>query len=244
MEQKPQLIIVPDEDYLYGLAHGAYPEYNKELESGKLKVLSKEVATSEYGISLPEENRIYVRNVFDGTYRDITAESTEMTFIIAKAVAIRETMIMLGAYSVELIHNIKHIQDSDVKVGANGRKGPTTVSVNGHQGAHKELDLESTIKLNPYPRSAKSAEEIRQYAYSHGLGNESTIIAWIERLQRDGKLVGSEEMEVSFLEELSVARDAALSLGLVQCEAGFNIESLQKETHKFYEKIAVCFSEP
>ncbi len=241
MEDKPQLIIVPDEDYLYGLTHEAYPEYNKELKSGKFKVLSKEVATNEYGISLPEENRIYVRNVFDGTYRDITAENTERCFIEAKAVAIREVLVMLGAQSAELVHSVKHLQDKDLKVGATGKKGPGSGNVDYHQNKQKKVNIDAIIKLEPFTRTAKTAEEVRKYAFTHGLGNDSTIIAWIDRLERDHKLEGPESIDVTFLEELTVARDAALNLKLVQCEAGFNIDSINKETHSFYEKISVDF---
>lgn len=243
MEPKPQLIIVPDEDYQYGLTHGAYPEFAKELASGDILVTSREKAIAEYGITSPQDNKIYVRNVFDGTFRDITAESTEKSFIEAKAVAIRETLVMLGAYSAELVHTIRHVQDKDLKLGAKGKKGPSSIGADYHQNKHKEINLDAKIQLKPFKRSAKNAEEIRQYAFTHGLGNESTIIAWIDRLERDGKLGGSEEIEVSFLEELAVARDAALNLQLVQCEVGFNIESLNKETHSFFEKISIDFGD-
>ena len=75
------------------------------------------------------------------------------------------------------------------------------------------------------------------------MGSESTIIAWIDRLERDGKLEGSEEIEITFLEELAVERDAALNLKIVNCEAGFKISSLKKETHEFTEKIFIDFGE-
>ena len=243
MKTQPQLIIVPDEDYEYGLNHGAYPEYEEELSSGEVVVVSKEEATTKYGIASPKENKIYVCNIFDGTFRDITAESTEKNFIEAKAVAIRETLIMLGAYSAELVHRINHIQDKDMKLGVTGKKGSGSIGADFHQNKHKEINLDSKIQLKPFIRPAKSAEEIRQYANTHGLGNESTIIAWIDRLERDGKLGGSEEIEITFLEELAVARDAALNLKLVQCEAGFNFESLSKDTHSFFEKISIDFGE-
>jgi len=243
MKTQPQLIIIPDEDYEYGLNHGAYPEYEEELSSGEVVVVSKEEATTKYGIASPKENKIYVRNIFDGTFRDITAESTEKNFIEAKAVAIRETLIMLGAYSAELVHTITHVQDKDLKFGSNGKKGAGSLGVDLHQNKHKEVNLDSKIQLKPFTRPAKSAEEVRQYARNHGLGSESTIIAWIDRLERDGKLGGSEEIEITFLEELAVARDAALKLQLIQCEAGFNIESISKETHSFFEKISIDFGE-
>ena len=238
---KPQLVLVPDEDYEYGIRHGAYPEFKEEMNSGEIAVVSKEEATTQFGISAPKENKIYVLNVFDGTYRDITAENTEKSFIEAKAVAIRETLVMFGVYSAELVHTIKHVQDKDLKFGVTGKKGPGAIDADYHQNKHREINLDAKIQLKPFNRSTKSAEEIRQYALTHGLGNESTIIAWIDRLERDGKLGGSEEIEVSFLEELAVARDAALNLQLVQCEVGFNIESLNKETHSFFEKISVDF---
>ncbi len=241
MEQTPQLIVVPDEDYEYGIRHGFYPEISDELHSGEVVVASREMATTEYGISSPKENKIYVRNVFDGTYRDITAENTEKCFIEAKAVAIREVLIMLGAHSAELTHRIEHVQDKDLKIAAKGKKGSESVGINYHQNKHKEINIEAIIKLEPYPRRAKSAEAVRKYAFEHGLGGESTIIAWINRLERDHKLEGPESIDITFLEELTVARDAALNLKLVQCEAGFRIDSLNKETHEFTEKISVDF---
>lgn len=241
MEHMPNLVIVPDEDYLYGLTHGQYPEFAQELASGEIVVASREKAITEYGITSPKENKIYVRSVFDGTYRDITAENTEKCFIEAKAVAIREVLVMLGVQSAELVHSVKHIQDKDLKVGATGKKGAGSGSVNYYQNKHKEVDIEAIIKLEPYPRVAKTADVVRQYAFTHGLGSESTIIGWIERLERDHKLEGPESIDVTFLEELTVARDAALNLKLVQCEAGFSIDSLNKETHSFSEKISVDF---
>ena len=241
MKTQPQLVIVPDEDYEYGLNHGAYPEYDEELSSGEVVVVSKEEATIEYGIASPKENKIYVRNIFDGTFRDITADSTEKSFIEAKAVSIREALIMFGAYSAELVHTVTHTQDKDLTIGANGKKGAGSLGLDLHHNKRKEINLDSKIQLKPFTRPAKNPEEIRRYAFTHGLGNESTIIAWIDRLERDGKLRGSEEIEISFLEELAIARDAALNLKLVQGEAGFRINSLNKETHSFFEKISVDF---
>ncbi|MCR5325442.1 MAG: hypothetical protein K6E37_01680 [Bacteroidales bacterium] len=243
MEHKPQLVIVPDEDFKYGLNHDAYPEYSEELRSGEVVVVSKEEATTQYGIASPKDNKIYVLNVFDGTFRDITAESTEKSFIEAKAVAIREALIMLGAYSAELVHRIEHVQDKDLKLGAKVKKGVGSIGVDYHQNKHKEINLDAKIQLKPFKRPTKSVKEVRQFAFTHGLGNESSIIAWIDRLERDGKLGGAEEIEITFLEELAVARDAALNLQLVKCEAGFNIESLNKETHSFFEKISIDFGE-
>lgn len=241
MRHTPNLVIVPDEDYEYGLTHEAYPEFANELKSGEVVVTSIEKAVTEYGITSPKENIIYVRNVFDGTYRDITAENTEKCFIEAKAVAIREVLVMLGAQSAELVHSVKHIQVKDLKAGITGKKDAGSLSADYHQNKHKEVDIEAIIKLAPYPRTAKTAEEVRKYAFTHGLGNESTIIGWIERLERDHQLEGPESIDVTFLEELAVARDAALNLKLVQFEAGFSINSLKKETHSFTEKITVDF---
>lgn len=244
MKQNPQLLIVPDEDFEYGISHGAYPEFKEELKTGEVVVVSRDNATTEYGLSSPKENKIYVRNIFDGTYQDITAEDTEKAFIKAKAVAIREVLVMLGAYTAELEHQITHAQEKDLKIGATGKKGLDSVGVSYHQNRHKELNLTAIIKLNPFNRSAKDSHAIREYIYTHGLGNESTLVAWVQRLERDGKLEGPEEIEVSFLEELTAARDAALNLQIVQSEVGFNIESLYKETHQFVEKISVNFSCP
>ena len=241
MEPNPQLVVVPDEDYEYGIRHSAYPEFDEELRSGEVVVASREMATTEYGISSPKENKIYVRNVFDGTYRDITAENTEKCFIEAKAVALREVLVMLGARSAELTHSVEHVQDKDLKFGAKGKKGSGSAGFNYHQNKHKEINIEAIIKLEPYPRHAQSAEIVRKYAFEHGLGGESTIIAWINRLERDHKLEGPESIEIKFLEELTAARDAALNLKLVQCEAGFSIAKLDKETHEFTEKIYVDF---
>lgn len=241
MEIKPQLIIVPDEDYEYGLNHGAYPEFDKERSSGEVLVLSKEDARDKYGIVSTKDNQIYVRNIYNGTYIDIAAESTEKNFIEAKAVAIRETLIMLGAYSAEVVHTVKHSQESDLKMGATGKKSTTSGSAEVHKNETKTINLESTIRLEPFCRQTKSVEEIRNYIFTHGLGSESTIIAWLDRLERDGKLEGPEEIDITFLEELAVARDAALNLQLVKCELGFKIESLKKETHQFVENISVNF---
>lgn len=244
MKTQPQLLIVPDEDYEYGIKHGAYPEFNEELKTGEVVVISREEAITNFGISSPKENKIYVRNVFDGTYRDITAENTEKVFIEAKAVAIRRTLVMLGAYSAKLEHHIKHAQEKDFTIGAKGKKGNDSIGVNYHQNKHKEVNLDAAINLDPFSRSAKDVGEIRQYIYTHGLGCDSNLIEWIDRLESDGKLVGREGIEISFLEELTTARDAALNLQIVQSEVGFNIESLNKETHSFTVSIAVDWSGP
>lgn len=241
MKHTPNLVVVPDEDYEYGLTHGYYPEFANELKSGEVVIASIEKAVTEYGITMPKENSIYIRNVFDGTYRDISSENTERVFIESKAVAIREVLVMLGAQSAELAHSVKHLQDKDLKVSATAKKGAVSGSVDYNQNKHKEVNIDAIIRLKPFSRTAKTAEEVRKYAFTHGLGNESTIIAWIDRLERDQKLEGSESIDVTFLEELTVARNAALNLKLVQCEAGFSINHREKETHSFTEKITVDF---
>ena len=242
--QKPHLIIVPEEDYAYGLLHGSYPEYKAELSSGKLMVLSPEDAQLCFGVPEPEENHIYVRNIFDGTYRDIASASIENDFIKAKAVALREALVMLGVYSANVTRNIHHTKESDIKANLNGKRAGLSGDIEYHQNKKQEIDIDAVIGLDPFPRKAENVEEIRKYINCHGLGNESSLVAWIDRLERGGKLEGGETIEFTFLDELQVARDAALNLKMVQAEVGFNIKSINKEKHEFTEKISVNWSAP
>lgn len=264
---EPQFVIVPDEDYEWGLNHDkAYPEFNDELNSGKLVVLSKEDASSKYGITQPEEDKVYFRNPYDGIYLDLDAENLEVLFIEKKAIQIREVLIMFGVYSASLENSVNNSKDTDldinVKVLTENSKGENEEQNKKQNEKLKSLmgflkkisgeasfnsnnksdqNLATKIELKPSRRQAKTPQEIRQYINNHGLGEESSLNAWLTRYERDGKLVGAEELEVSFLGELAKARKGALDIKIL---SSFNIEYLRRQANSFYKKISVDFSGP
>ena len=259
--RKPQLVIVPDEDYEYGLNNGHYPEFNDELNSGTLVILSKEVATSEYGITQPEENKVYVLNQYDGIYYDLAAENLEILFMEKKAIQIREVLVMFGVYSATLENTVANRIDKDVKFNVyfQNEKGQEkhkkkkklfrkkeVVSADSSLDINSQFDrkLATKIELKPSMRQAKTPQEIRLYINTHGLGEESSLIAWLERYERDGVMAGEESLEVSFLEDLAKVRNGTLKLKLLKAEPGFNIESNCKETRNIYKRISVDFSGP
>jgi hypothetical protein len=275
---EPQFVIVPDEDYEWGLNHGAYPQFNNELNSGKLVVLSKEDASSKYGIIQPEENKVYVRNPYDGIYHDLGAEDLNVLFIEKKAIQIREVLIMFGVYSAKLENSVNNSKETDLRINGKFQKSiiPKTskgeneeqkksqnekpqsrlkiiknivnniVSVGASFNSNNKNDqkLATTIELQPKRRQAKTPQEIRHYINNHGLGDESSLNAWLTRYERDGKMVGAEDIEVSFLGELAKVRKGALDLNILAAETSFNIEYLRQQTNSFYKKITVDFSGP
>ncbi len=242
MDKDPRLLLIPDEDFGYGIQHGAYPEYKDDFQSGDALVLSRKDATSIYGIPDPQENKIYLKNIYNGTFGELTSPTIETDLLAAKSVCIREVLIMLGAYSASLNDSVQDTKEDDLTASLK-YKGSKLKSAEAQYHQNKKLivSIKSNISVNPYPRKAKDPAEIRQYMNTHGLGNESTLIAWVDRLERDKKLEGAESIDVTFLRELDIARDAALKLKLVQNEVGFGLKSLSSEKHEFTRKINVDF---
>ena len=271
---EPKFVIVPDIDYEYGLNHRAYPEFNDELNSGELVVLSKAEASSKYGIVQPEENKVYVRNPYDGIYLDLGAGNLNSLFVEKKAIQIREVLNMFGVYSASLENSVNIRKETDLNINAkyqqrilpknsegenegqnkNQNKKPkrrqdiltNVTSGEASFNSNNKYDqvLSTKIELKPARRQAKTPQEIRQYINNHGLGDESSLNAWLSRYERDGRMVGAEEVDVSFLGELEKTREGALNLKILNEEAGFRIKHLCKQENSFYKKISVDFSGP
>lgn len=246
MNDQPRIVLVPDRDYLAGIKMHNYPEFEDELSRSDGVTVTKETARLEYGIPDPEENKIYIRNIYNGTYHDLTSDRLQADFIIAKSIAIREVLIMLGVYSAEIVESAKKAEDKKTNIKANGASKQYAANVNLDVKIEKEVraSVESTIKIGPYERTPKTANEIETYMRTHGLGDEASLKGWVERLKRDGKLEGPESTTIVFLSELKGTTDSVLGLQLVKAEANFHVGTLKTVDHTFEKKLSVNFSKP
>jgi hypothetical protein len=174
---------------------------------------------------------------------------------------------MFGVYSATLESTFKESTNKDLQFNVGYQRGstiqenqegennnrkkestPKGALVSGeaafNSNSQHELNLGTKIELKPFRRQAKTPKEIRQYINTHGLGEECSLIAWLERYERDKIMTGAESLEVSFLEDLAKARNGVLHLKFLQDEASFNINNHRKQTHTFTKIINVDFNGP
>jgi len=240
---KPQLVVVPDENFAYGIEHGAYPQLDSDVNSGKAVIVSPDNASKKYGIAIPTENTIYVINPYSGIYINLADKSIERNFVSAKSLQIREVLVMLGAKSAELTEEISRKKAEEKKGEVSFQKSNVGIGVNASKNEDLSQEITSKITLNHHDRQAKPASEIRAFMDSHGLGDDPNLKAWLERYIRDGKMSGSESLEIEYLEELNSAREIAGNLKILTIESKLKAANSSKETHSFKKTLLVDFGE-
>jgi|GEM_PF-2654450 hypothetical protein len=244
IEKKPNLIIVPDDEYAYGIENGFYPELYEDMHNKEIAIVSQEKVKIDYLISNPKANGIYIRDPYLDRYLDIEASKTEDELISSKSLAIREVLVALGVYSAKIEEEVTNKEKYSRELGGNVGYKIVELSIDTVSNKTRSLNISNCLTLDPYPRKTKDIGEVKDIALKYGVAEDSTIKPYIDRLERDGELVGSETLEIKYLTELKDAFSLASNLKIFKANFGFHLKTEKSEEHTFIKKLTVCFTKP
>lgn len=240
----PDLLIITDNDTLYGINKGYYPDLSKSVNSGNLLVLS-EGNWRDQGLRLKTNplcsgEDVYIRNPYTNCY--ILASDNELLddFIESKSIAIKEAFVWLGAKKIVLDEKI---QDKDtLKIDADGEaskiaKGSLHTSIN----RISTVEISTLIESEDPNRQPKAPSEIEKWIQMHGLANDPKITTLLDRLKIDGRLNGSERYTVKYLNEIEFALKILASIDYKVFSSNLDFSFEHNHIHSITKKISLDF---
>ena len=245
MERKPDYLLIADEDLSYGIKHKAYPEYSEDINSGKLLVLTVKEAKDQLELDKPEEDKLYYLNPYSLKYEDLASQNLDVNLCYAKAVEYREVLLKFGVYSAFVEEEIGDKKTSQYEGGVKVEKKSVKTDISSDYQKKTNLLANTKITIDEAERHPKTAEEIEEYVFSHGLRSDYNINAWLQRLKSDGRMSGSESIKITFLSELDSVFSSALGIKVledIEIAATFKL----KKTHsrEFSRTVKVVWSKP
>jgi len=226
--EKPQLLIVKNEDYIGGFEKGFYPKETEILNSKDLEVVDKITAQSKYEIAHPAMDKIYMQNEFTGKYLLLDDNSIGNTLVQDQTVIYKSVLKDLGARRIMIQKST--LDEDHIAVGGNIglNKKALEGKLGGSHTRDNSINIIATLEGEYPKREPKPAHVIRDFALNHGIGNDAYISNLIEILERDHYLEGKETIEITYLTDLQSATNVAAELkavGAFGIKADFNYSS-------------------
>lgn len=219
--QKPVLLVIGDNDLVYGIEHGFYPKFLQNINKKALKVLSIDNHNCEYNLTkspVGDGMDFYVWNPSAGNYLSMWDSALADILISDKSFAIKEALVYMGAKDIVLSEETVKKQSIFTKIGnffgINDKVGIELANVDFGLKHSKEVtrEIRSTIESHDINRKAKSYNEVLEFLCEHGLTNDASLMMLLDRLKKDGEIRGTEKYTVSYLEEVQNALDIAASI--------------------------------
>lgn len=244
MKDKPDLLIIADDDLSYGIEKGYYPNLSTQINLGNLRVypLGDSLSLETDGVYLAtspngDGKDFYVRNPYTNIYVSMLDPDVLNTFGLSKSQKVKEALVKMGAKDIVLEEEIndkdKTSYKSNVKMNA---EKIVKAEINGNNKIEFSADLKTTIESHDSNRTPKDYKEVEEYLVTHGLGNDSFLRSLCERLKTDGKISGKEKWVVTYSSEVRKALDIASKIDykLFSTDLDFSRE------HNHVQEIRKC----
>lgn len=253
MERKAAILkFEEDEDFLWGIQEGMYPELSTMIKAGQIEVANYAQVNSRMDIhTIGNPNDFYILDPYTQQYKLVMVQGDKLSsikdmltaMVTSKANAIKETLVRLGAKHTTVRNNTKHLNNNDVNGNVHGGKGPVKAEL--HTESTKELSITAESKLvsKDPNRKALSVESTKEYIYSHGLGCEPLLVGLWERYRDCGELTGVEDYEFTFLSEVKSSLSIAASVSTPSFNAGADINIKSNTIQEFSLTVHVNFDE-
>ena len=237
MENKADVLVVLDNDMVYGLRNGFYSDYRDVQDCQVISV--DEFHAQKVNAPAPalDGNDVYMRNPYTkDVFVPIMDEDIERKMISNRAYAVREALVMMGAKHISLEENISDIDKSQTSVGVEGKFAGAKGHVNVDYEKSISLTLKHAIESHDESRQPRPADEVWEYLRTHNLMTEDNLVHFAERLERDGFLGGTEKVRITFCSEIKSALNILSSLNYKVFCSKIDIESKKSNIHTI-EKI-------
>ena len=245
---EPEMLIVADEEFMYGVQNGYYPELKKVYNSPQTKICTYD-ETHSLDLQLATEPNLtgctcYMLNRYAQKYMELTDPNLENSLISDQCIAVKELLVALGAKSIRLSREVEDVkeQSAEGELGVGYKVGEVKVGMGRDQV--RRMNMKVLIESYDPQRLPKSVAAIENFLRKKGLQHESHLVCLVERLKNDDhqRLYGVEKMSLSFLSEVQDALKliADINIGLF-FNAYAEHETRLKQMHSFRECLEVDF---
>ncbi|MCQ2129173.1 MAG: hypothetical protein MJZ08_07085 [Bacteroidaceae bacterium] len=245
---EPQVLIITDNDRKYGIDNGYYPQMTEALNYGQFKIISiDEFKQNQFMTSTPplfNGRDFYLRNPYNGNYISMDDKDILIKLIKSKNTKVKETLIRMGAKSVSLYEETSDIDKTNVKFSGNANIKLAHANIDANYDNKISVNIKSELAFTEdpeCPNQPRNYESVKKYIFDHGLGGEDDLVAWLERLKEDGKLIGTEKISVTYFSELQNALRITSSIDykLFNAELDFSLE--HNHVHTITKTLSVNF---
>lgn len=245
MESQADLLVFTDDDKLYGIEKGYYPDIKRAVDSGSMTVIPySDVSKTQLRLRtapLMNGEDVYLRNPFTNCY--ISASDNELLdeFCESKGHVIKEAFVWMGAKDIILKETINDRDDLKVSGGLEGGAGSGKGSMKCNFNKLSTVDISNLIESHDPGRTPKDIDKVESYLYRHGLANETKLVLLAERLREEGQLSGIEKYSVKYLNEIQVALKMLASFDYKVFSSKLDFSREHNTIHTFTQKIEIVF---
>ncbi|MBR6869760.1 MAG: hypothetical protein IKM93_08090 [Bacteroidales bacterium] len=248
MNQLPDILIIADEDTVYGVEHGYYPDLTKSVQDGNLMVLGYDNWRNNTDILLKERplckgEDVYIRNPYTNRY--IKASDNELLDIFCeeKSLVIKEALVMMGAKHIIVEDNVfdKEQKNKGFKARLSNNAKGIGGSLNTSFSRTESLNIKNQIESEDPNRIPKSYHEVSDFMDNHGLNNDTKLCLLRDRLKRDGKLTGKEHYTLTYLNEINSALNVLSSIDYKIFSGSLDFSLEHNHIHSISKKLIIEF---
>ena len=243
--QIADVLIIADDDKLYGIEKDYYPGIKRAVDAGNLIVLPYD-GWQQAGLRLKSNPRyngedVYIRNPYSNCFIPVTDKEILDRFIDDKSVVIKESLVWMGAKDIVLVENIttqdtdKSSLDAEAEAGA----GKGTLHVDMSRLA--KVDIKTKIESHDPNRRPKSIEKVDAYLLEHGLADETKLTTLADRLREDGCLYGTERYTVTYLNEVEFALNVLVGFDYKVFSSSLDFSRARKHLHTIERVLDITF---
>lgn len=249
MEKKPQVLVIADDDLYYGISKGYYPEMLKASDNGSLGIIpiedfkQKEDSINFKTRPLFDGKDFYVLDPYSECYISMNDSNILNELFDSHSLVVKEAFVRMGAKSISLHEETEDTDNSHTKAGVNGNFKLASAKIDIDYTKNVSLNIKSKIESHDPNRKPQSYESVRNYVFSHGLGNDTAIMTLLGRLEHDGRLYGTESYSISYYSELQSALQIASSINYKLFSADLDFSTEHNHIHTIKKTIELDFGQ-
>lgn len=248
MEKKPKVLILADDDYVYGVKKGFYPEYDVLRENNNLEFITLSDVRNNPGLwrldKTDKEEAVFILNPYSQGY--VRADNKDLTreVITSKAIAFQRALLNMGAHCVILTKMVHDAKNRTIDGGVHGgKKGLFAANANVKHEKGEIIDLSGKLCTLKKTNIPKSVENVKNQLIETGLINDPIIRDLFDEFCETGKLSENKKVEFHFKSELDSALDIAASIDYGAIGGGMDVGVKKKEIHEVNQSLIVYFDE-
>ena len=247
MQHTPDLLIIADEDKVFGIEKGYYPDITKSVHDGNLMVLGYDEWRQKSQIQLRTKpfcngKDVYILNPYSNYYVQASDSEILDLFCEDKSLAVKETLVWMGAKHI-IVED--EVSDKDTIKGGMKIDASTPNDIGGSLNTSfsrlTSVNIKNTIESEDYERKPKSFEEVKSFIQSHGLSGDTKLALLCDRLKTDGKLSGKERYTLTYLNEVDFALKVLASINYKVFSSSLDFSLEHNHIHSISKSLLIEF---
>ncbi len=246
MQPLADILIIADEDKIYGVEHGYYhPSLKDSLDCGNLLLVPygewKNCSLKVKTAPLFNGEDIYIRNPYSNCYISYSDNELLDVFCEDKSLVVKEALVRMGAKHIVVEEVVKDKDTLKATLNAGVKAGAGGGSLNTKFSRMSSLDIKTCIESHDPERKPMSIQKVDEYLISHGLANDTKLTLLAERLRETGQLSGHEKYTVKYLNEVQFALNILSKVDYKVFSANLDFSLEHIHLHTISKELDITF---